>query len=104
MNKNKNIGCDECHWQGFNVKGSGVYAKAELCICVQNCKECTGTGTLLSKNEKGYSYVTPCQICSVIRRNVKLYNMAGVPAKYHDVLQVGTRNDEDGVSGGHEER
>ena len=88
MNKNKNIGCDECHWSGFKVDGNGIYANAELCACVENCTECAGGGTLLSKNEKSYSYVSPCPNCGVIRRNVKLYNMAGVPAKYHEVLQV----------------
>ncbi|MEE8044618.1 MAG: ATP-binding protein, partial [Thermodesulfobacteriota bacterium] len=64
------------------------YARAELCSCIEECPHCEGSGNILSENENGYSYVAPCHSCGVIRRNVKLYNIAGIPAKYSHVLQV----------------
>lgn len=86
--KGKQVGCDDCHWSGFRVKNSGNYATAELCDCVLNCSLCGGEGNILSTNEKGYSYLSPCGACGVVRRNVRLYNLARVPAKYSHVLQV----------------
>lgn len=86
--KTEQIGCDNCHWSGYIIKNRGNYAAAELCGCVLECGKCGGTGNILSTNEKGYSYVSPCSVCGVVRRNVRLYNTAGIPAKYSHVLQA----------------
>ncbi len=87
--KNKEpVGCDDCSWSGYIVKNGESYATAVLCGCVLGCAECGGTGNVLSTNERGYSYISPCSACRVVRRNVKLYNAAGIPAKYSQVLQV----------------
>jgi len=88
LSKKKSIGCDECHRQGFVIKNRGNQAAAELCECVLNCEVCGGTGSILSTNKRGYSYVSTCGSCGVIRRNVRLYNAAGIPAKYSHVTQV----------------
>ena len=82
------IGCDNCHWTGFVIDDSSTNARALLCGCIENCEQCGGSGNILSDNENGYSYLALCKHCGVIRRNVKLYNIAGVPAKYSHVLQV----------------
>jgi DNA replication protein DnaC len=86
--KRQQIGCDDCHWSGFHVVEKGTYASAELCGCVRECVHCGGSGTILSENKSGYSYLSPCGLCGVVRRNVKLYNLACIPAKYAHVLQV----------------
>ncbi len=86
--KREPIGCDDCHWSGFTVKTKGNNAYADLCACVLECGECGGRGSILSSNEKGYSYISPCKACGIKRRNVRLYNAAGIPAKYAHVLQV----------------
>ena len=87
--KNKElVGCDDCSWSGFIVKKGESYSTAVLCDCVLRCADCGGTGNLLSTNVRGYSYISPCPACRVVRRNVKLYNAAGIPAKYFQVLQV----------------
>ncbi|MCZ6468437.1 MAG: ATP-binding protein [Thermodesulfobacteriota bacterium] len=86
--KTESTGCDTCHWSGFVITDSASYARAELCSCIEECPHCEGSGNILSENENGYSYVAPCHSCGVIRRNVKLYNIAGIPAKYSHVLQV----------------
>ncbi len=86
--KRQQVGCDDCHYSGFHVLEGETYARAELCSCIEHCVECGGSGSVLSQKKSGYSYVAPCSLCGVVRRNVKLYNLAGVPAKYSRVLQV----------------
>lgn len=89
MSKSSNkIGCDICHHSGFVIDDSGSNSRAELCKCILECESCNGAGNILSENENGYSYVALCDFCGVIRRNVKLYNTAGIPSKYSQVLQV----------------
>ncbi len=88
LSKKESIGCDDCHWSGFVIKNRGNQAAADLCGCVLNCETCGGSGSILSTNERGYSYVSPCTACGVVRRNVRLYNAASIPAKYSHVHQV----------------
>lgn len=84
----RKTGCDECRWAGYTIDNSSTNARAVLCQCIENCEECEGSGNKLSENENGYSYIAPCKTCGLIRRNVKLYNISGIPAKYSHVLQV----------------
>ena len=86
--KLKTVGCDDCRWAGFVIDDSGSNARAILCKCIEECPDCDGSGSVLSENEDGYSFVAPCHTCGVIRRNVRLYNIAAIPAKYSHVLQV----------------
>ncbi|MGH7799294.1 MAG: ATP-binding protein [Thermodesulfobacteriota bacterium] len=86
----KTIGCDNCYRMGYMIEKKGDLSFARICDCVLRCRECNGSGSVLSKNEKAYIYISNCKVCGVRRRNVKLYNLAGVPAKYSTVLQVDT--------------
>jgi DNA replication protein DnaC len=86
--KTELAGCDICHWAGFVINDSASNASAELCDCIEECPHCGGTGNILSEKKNGYSHIAPCHSCGVIRRNVRLYNLAGIPAKYSNVLQV----------------
>ncbi len=81
-------GCDECNWSGYVIDDSGSNARAGFCDCIKECPHCGGSGNILSEKENGYSYIAPCHSCGVIRRNVKLYNIAQIPAKYSHVVQV----------------
>lgn len=87
-NSKKLVGCDDCNWSGFIIKNGESYATAVLCDCMLGCVNCDGTGNVLLTNDKGYSYISQCPSCSVVRRNVRLYNAAGIPVKYSRVLQV----------------
>jgi len=86
--KKKSAGCDDCHYAGYTVKTSGNYAQAVLCECVINCERCGGSGNVMRRNENGYAKISPCAACGVVRRNVRLYNGANIPAKYFQVHQV----------------
>ncbi|MFQ5787262.1 MAG: ATP-binding protein [Thermodesulfobacteriota bacterium] len=88
--KKLKLGCDECFHKGYLVEKNNDLARARMCNCIVNCQSCNGTGATITRNEKGYTYINPCGICGVIQRNVKLYNVAGIPAKYSHVLQVDT--------------
>lgn len=89
MVKQISIGCENCYQKGYIIGKKENFATAKECDrCVKKCSECTGTGSTISKNEKGYTHVAMCRICGVVRRNIKLYNLAGIPAKYSNVREV----------------
>jgi DNA replication protein DnaC len=82
------IGCEVCYSDGYIVEKVGQNAKARVCDCVLQCTDCSSSGLILTKNEAGYVHTKACGTCGTVRRNVKLYNMAGMPAKFSHVLQV----------------
>jgi len=84
------LGCDKCYQKRYVVVRKNELARAQLCNCIINCQTCDGTGESLTTKENGYTYITPCVVCGVVQRNVNLYNLAGIPAKYSHVLQVDT--------------
>ena len=86
--KSDKLGCDNCNWSGYVIDDSDSNARALLCSCIEECPHCGGSGSILSESKNGYSYVSPCHSCGVIRRNVRLYNIAGIPAKFSHVIQV----------------
>ncbi len=88
--KSKSIGCEKCYEFriGYIVEKKGALSVAKICDCVKECKECNGSGSFLSRNKKGYTYIDICKACGEVRRNTKLYNLAGIPAKYSRVLQA----------------
>lgn len=88
VRKRKVIECEHCHGDGYVVEKKGQYADARVCNCVLKCTDCTSSGLVFIKNSAGYITTKACETCGTVRRNVKLYNMAGIPAKFSHVLQV----------------
>lgn len=84
------IGCERCYGNGYLVEKRGNLAVSRICECVTRCSGCSGRGVNIVKDKKGYTYIAACRTCGVIRRNVNLYNLADIPAKYSHVLQVDT--------------
>jgi DNA replication protein DnaC len=82
------IGCERCYQNGYIIEKKGNFAMAKACECILKCRECNGTGSTISKNQNGYTHVAMCRVCGVVRRNIKLYNLAGIPAKYSNVREV----------------
>lgn len=96
--KDRTVGCDGCRWKGYSVDKRGDLSMARICECIlgnperkrTGCLECSGTGSVLSKNEKGYTCISICSVCGIVRRKVKLYNLAGIPAKYWEIDEPDT--------------
>ncbi len=83
-------GCEDCYGRGWSVRSGAASSEAVLCDCVGRCPVCGGGGFERFSAEGGYSYVRPCSACGTVRRNVRLYNLSGIPPRYHNVLQVDT--------------
>ena len=88
VRKKKAIECENCHGDGYLVGKKGQYANARVCNCVLRCTDCNSSGLIFTKTSAGYINTKACEMCGTVRRNVKLYNMAGLPAKFSHVLQV----------------
>jgi DNA replication protein DnaC len=88
VRKKSVIGCEICYGDGYIVEKKGQSANARVCNCVLRCTNCDSSGLILTKNKAGYICTKACERCGTVRRNVKLYNMAGIPAKFSHVLQV----------------
>lgn len=86
--KGRTLGCKDCYHRGYLVERQGDFSVARVCKCVLKCAECNGVGSILSKSNKGYTYINVCSVCGAVRKKVKLYNLASIPAKYSHVLQV----------------
>src|SRR5512141_260428 len=65
-----------CNRRGFVVRPLGPFAHAELCVCVQSCKSCLGKAQRVVNN-----VAKPCKEPSP-RRQVNLFNLAKIPARY----------------------
>jgi len=87
--KKQTYGCDDCYEKGYVLEKKGKYSNAKVCQCL-NCEECSGTGKKLYYKDNGYSYVQPCDLCGILHKNIKLYNLAGIPSRYYNVYEVGS--------------
>lgn len=98
------IGCHHCRSetikfaQGWIITPVGDFSFATICDCVNQCGQCGGTGMVEGTSPAGYSTVASCAVCSTVRRNVRLYNLAGIPAKYYNVVEAGSFNPQDNDS------
>lgn len=90
--KIKTIGCKKCHNQGYLIANDNEYSYAKICSCVENCKICQGKGYKSYKNENNYEVIGKCPSCSLLRSNIKKYNLTKIPAKFSEVLMVDTYN------------
>ncbi|MDH4121314.1 MAG: ATP-binding protein [Deltaproteobacteria bacterium] len=60
---------------------AGSVVQANLCDCVKVCEECHGSRFLFTRNARGQEEARPCG-CETRRLRVRLYNQAGVPARF----------------------
>ncbi len=91
MTKGKKVRCSKCYGQGYTVSPEHYLSKAHLCECVLECKVCEGRGIIhVYDDDNRYSYLESCSTCGPVRNNVKKYNYAAIPAKYHNILEVDT--------------
>jgi len=88
--KIKTVGCKKCHSQGYLILNDKEYSYANICSCVNNCENCDGNGYISYKNENNYSLLGKCSSCSLVRLNIKKYNLTRIPSKFSDVLMVDT--------------
>ena len=86
--KIKTVGCKKCHNQGYLISGDSVYSTAKICSCVKDCPECNGNGYLSYKNDNNYEVLGKCPSCSLVRSNVRKYNLAKIPSKFSKILLV----------------
>jgi DNA replication protein DnaC len=85
----KIYGCDKCYDKGYILQKQKKYSIASLCECYL-CEECSNTGKIQFYNDIGYSFIKPCDDCGLLHKNIKLYNISCIPAKYYDKYQVDT--------------
>jgi DNA replication protein DnaC len=61
----------------------GGRATASVCECSRHCRLCNNTRYLFERDRQGRDVARMCA-CEVRRVRVRLYNEAGIPAKYFD--------------------
>ena len=88
--KLKTVGCKKCHYDGYLFYTNEKYSYAKTCECVDECTECSGTGFVNYKNENGYDVIANCPNCGLLKRNIRKYNLAKIPAKFSNILMVDT--------------
>lgn len=90
IERKKQIGCRECHHQGYVAHEHEKFSYLKACKCVDECKSCNGIGSISYKNENNYEVRSPCPDCGYLRSNIKRYNHAEIPVKFSSVLMVDT--------------
>ena len=88
--KIKTIGCKKCHNQGYLISNDSEFSYAKACSCVENCTQCEGNGYLRYVNDNNYEVLGKCPVCSLIRTNIKRYNLTKIPSKFSEILMVDT--------------
>lgn len=60
-------------------------ASAKRCHhCHEECERCGDEGFIFMRDARGYRYAAPCPDCSPLRRRIKAFNDAHIPARYRD--------------------
>jgi DNA replication protein DnaC len=73
--------CPRCGGGGVLVTPQGARAGAEVCACSARCTLCNGARYLFERDAAGRDIARMCA-CEVRRVRVRLYNEAGIPAKF----------------------
>ena len=74
--------CSNCQGSGVIVGALGSTATAEVCACSQRCPVCKDARYLFERDPSGREIARMCA-CEQRRLRVRLYNDAGVPAKFY---------------------
>jgi DNA replication protein DnaC len=72
----------------------GALAAAKVCACSVRCLVCRGSKFLFERDSEGREVARLCE-CEVRRQRIRLYNEAGIPAKYADARLADARRDKD---------
>ena len=72
--------CEKCHGVGYAITQRGEYAHATACVCQMSCDRCGGRRFVITEQD-GYEVAKPCS-CAAIEKRVRLYNEAGIPARF----------------------
>lgn len=82
--------CAVCHGMRYTTRAELDYAVAEPCErCLEECAECGGESYIFDEDARGYRTVRECPSCGALKRRLRLFNQARVPARYHDKDIVG---------------
>ncbi len=80
--------CDEKRYTTYvatSSDGSRSFARAKSCeYCDEECPRCEDEGFIFVRDEKGYRYTAPCPDCAPLRKRIKAFNDAQLPARYRD--------------------
>lgn len=86
--------CSQCGGTGVVTFPEGALAMAKVCACSVRCLVCRGSKFLFDRDAEGRELARLCE-CEVRRQRIRLYNEAGIPAKYADARLVDARRDKD---------
>ncbi len=74
--------CARCLDRGYLFAPAGERAKAELCGCQVECRQCGGGGRVVQSRD-GRLFASQCR-CRASARRVALYNAASIPRHFCD--------------------
>jgi len=82
----RNQRCDTCNDKRYITYRADIYARARECpVCTENqCPKCHGAEYTFARDERGYRYALPCSACAPLKRRIKRFGEAHLPARYHD--------------------
>ena len=84
--------CPMCGGTGVVTFPDGGQAAAKGCACSLRCLACRGARFIFTRDADGRELARACE-CEVRRQRIRLYNEAGIPAKYADArLRDGGRD------------
>jgi DNA replication protein DnaC len=89
--------CAKCQGEGVLLSPLGSAAVAAECDCVQRCPLCHGARYLFSRDAAGREIARMCE-CERRRARIRLYNEAGVPAKFFGARLRDEQRDADNSS------
>lgn len=81
--------CEICDERRYIVEARGALARATSCPrCFKVCPACNGENFNYMTDERGYSYVLPCEVCGAFNRRLESFNEARIPARYSSPKSV----------------
>lgn len=84
--------CSLCGGGGVVTYPEGGLAAAKVCDCSVRCLTCRGAKFLFDSDGEDREVARICT-CEIRRQRIRLFNEAGIPAKYHDArLNEGRRD------------
>ncbi len=84
--------CSRCGGSGVVIAPQGGQAAAAVCECSLRCRLCNNTRYLFERDREGRDVARMCA-CEVRRVRVRLFNEAGIPAKFFDATFESARQD-----------